>query len=270
MNGASTGSARTGFDEAERQRALMTQLLAARGDPAALATRESGVRALRGLQAYRANADASAARALGSAFPTVHAMVGDEDFEQLAREFWRAAPPERGDLGEWGAELPAWLAAHPQLGRWPYLGDCARLDWALHRCERAADDSFDAASMARLGDTEPDDLRLELAAHVALVESRWPVAMILDAHRRGDDAAFEAVRHALAQPAGESVFVARRGWRAEAVAVDALTAAWTRALLSGASLGAALAAAGESFDFAAWLAQAIPSGWVKGIRATRD
>ena len=116
--------------EAERQRRLMSQLLAARADATGLPTRESGARALRGLQAYRANADASAARALGTAFPTVHALVGDEDFEHLAREFWRAAPPQRGDLGEWGADFAAWLSEHPQLADWPYLGDCARLDWA--------------------------------------------------------------------------------------------------------------------------------------------
>jgi hypothetical protein len=256
--------------EAERQRRLMAQLLAARADAAGLPTRESGARALRGLQAYRANADASAARALGAAFPTVHALVGDEDFEQLAREFWRAAPPQRGDLGEWGAGFADWLGEHPQLTDWPYLGDCARLDWALHACERAADDAFDAASMVRLGDTEPEFLRLELVASLALVESRWPIGMILDAHRRGDDTAFETVRQAIAQSTAESVLVARRGWRGEASVVDAATAAWTRALLGGASLAAALAAAGDTFDFTAWLTQAIQSGWVKGIRVTRD
>jgi len=31
-----------------------------------------------------------------------------------------------------------------------------------------------------------------------------------------------------------------------------------------------MACGGEAFDFAAWLTQAIRSGWVKGIRVTRD
>jgi hypothetical protein len=257
-------------EEAERQRALMARLLAPRADANGLPTRESGARALRGLQAYRVNADASAARALGTAFPTVRTLVGDEDFEQLAREFWRAAPPQRGDLGEWGAALADWLQAHPQLSAWPYLGDCARLDWALHRCERAADDGFDAESIVRLGDTEPEQLRLDLVASLALVESVWPIGMILDAHRRADAAALAVVRDALARPSGESVLVARRGWRGEAQVVDAATATWTRALLAGDSLAAALAAAGEAFDFTAWLTQAIQAGWLKGIRVTRD
>jgi hypothetical protein len=256
--------------EAERQQRLMAQLLAPRADAAPLATRESGERALRGLQAYRANADASAARALASAFPTVEAMVGDEDFEHLAREFWRATPPERGDLGEWGADFAAWLSAHPQLGDWPYLGDSARLDWAMHGCERALDNRFDAESLARLGDTDPAHLVLELAPFVSLVESSWPIGMILAAHRSGDDAAFDAVRSAIAEQRGEAVLVAREGWRADATTVDAATAAWTRQLLGGASLADAMASCGEAFDFAAWLTQAIQSGWVKGIRVTRD
>jgi len=66
------------------------------------------------------------------------------------------------------------------------------------------------------------------------------------------------------------VLVARRGWRGEAQLVDAPTAAWTRALLAGESLADALAAAGEAFDFTAWLTRAIQSGWVKGIRVIRD
>ncbi|HJV63210.1 MAG TPA: putative DNA-binding domain-containing protein, partial [Albitalea sp.] len=116
-------------DEAERQRRLVASLLAARADIEGLPLRESGARALRGLRAYRANADASAARAMASAFPTVQMLIGEEDFAQLAREFWRAAPPLRGDLGEWGDGLADWIASHAQLAAWPYLADCARLDW---------------------------------------------------------------------------------------------------------------------------------------------
>ena len=44
--------------EAQRQRRLLDGLLAAKADVSTLPTREAGARALRGLQAYRANADA--------------------------------------------------------------------------------------------------------------------------------------------------------------------------------------------------------------------
>jgi hypothetical protein len=256
--------------EAVRQSHLMAQLLAPRADPAPLVTRESGPRALRGLQAYRANADASAARALGTAFPTVHALVGADDFEHLSREYRHACPPTLGDLGEWGPDFADWLARHPQLRAWPYLGDCARLDWAMHRCERAEDNALDSASIARLGDTDPQHLVLELAAHLALVESAWPIGMILCAHRDGDDASFAAVREAIAAQRAETVLVARNGWRAQADVIDAGAAAWMRDLFAGAPLAAALAGAADGFDFTAWLTHAIQAGWLKGIRVERD
>jgi hypothetical protein len=256
--------------EAERQRKLLTLLLADRADASALATHETDARALRGLRAYRANADASAARALGTAFPTVAAMVGEEDFSHLARSYWRHEPPARGDLGAWGDGFADWIGAHPALAEWPYLGDCARLDWALHVCERAEDAVLDAPSIARLGDTDPRRLNLLLAPGIAALQSPWPIALILDAHRRNEDAAFDQVRAALEARRAECVLVARQGWRAVVTPIDAATADWTNLLLARTDLATALAQAGEGFDFAAWLTTALPSGWVKGIDVVPD
>ena len=53
--------------EAKRQRLLVEGILAPRAQAEGLPTRESGARALRGLQAYRVNAGASAERALAAA-----------------------------------------------------------------------------------------------------------------------------------------------------------------------------------------------------------
>lgn len=255
--------------EAERQRRLLDGLFAAAVEPSALPTRESGARALRGLQAYRANADASAERALATAFATVKMLLGEDDFRQLAREFWRAAPPQRGDLGEWGEALPGWMVAHPRLAEWPYLADAARLDWALHRCERAADDTPELASVARLGDTDPAQLAVHFMPGIALVESDWPIGLIHRAHHV-DDSLFDALREAIAARRGEAVLVVRDGWKAVPVTLDAPTAAWTRMLLDGGDLGSALAAAGDEFDFAGWLAAALQSNRLKGIRRLGD
>jgi putative DNA-binding protein len=256
--------------EAERQRRLIDGLLAARADESKLPTRETGARALRGLQAYRVNANASAERALGAAFPTVRMLIGQEDFEHLAPEFWRADPPVKGDLAEWGAGFAAWVAAHEQLRDWPYLGDCARLDWALHVCERSQDHVLDGGSLARLGDTDPSRLAVVFAPGVAIIESRWPIGGIHRAHRDEANTSFDAVREAIAQERGEAVIVSRRGWKSVATVVDAATAHWTRQLLEGCDLATAIDHAGESFDFTAWLTNALQSNWVKEIRVTAD
>jgi hypothetical protein len=256
-------------DEAQRQRSLLAALAAAPpGDAAALSLRERGARAARGMEAYRANAESIAERALASAFPTVRAMLGTDDFMHLAREFRAAHPPLRGDLGEWGEALPNWLATHRGLATWPWLGDSARLDWALHRNERADDAVLEAASLSLLESGDPSRLWLRLMPGVALLRSRWPIATLHAAHQLAGEAAeraFEQVRAALAAERAEQVLVARRGWRAVVHPIDAAPAAWTEDLLAGVSLGSALERAGDGFDFAAWLADALRESWLRGV-----
>ena len=259
------------IDEAQRQHGLLAAL--ATGAGALPTLRESGARAARGLEAYRANAEAIAERALASTFATVQAMLGAEDFRHLAREFWRAHPPGRGDLGEWGDALPAWLAAHPGLTAWPWLADAARLDLALHRNERAEDAALDAASLARLESIDPARLHLRLMPGTALLSSAWPIATIHDAHQLEGEAAertFEAVREAIAAGRGEHVLVTRQGWRAVAQAIDPSRAAWTQDLLDGVNLADALTRAGEGFDFAAWLATALRESWLQEVAASQE
>jgi hypothetical protein len=256
------------MNEAERQQRLVARLVADVADTQGLAVRERGARALRGLQAYRANADASAVRALAAAFPTVHLLVGEDDFALLAREHWRASPPQRGDLGAWGGAYADALRGNPRLADFPYLADCARLDWALFQCERAADATLDAASMMRLADTDPGRLVPETMPGVALVASPWPIAQIHAAHHGAGD--FAAARATIASRRGETVLVARSGWKARVHVLDAVTARWMASLRDGADLSRALDAAGPAFDFGAWLAGAIEHGVLKGIRVLAD
>lgn len=262
--------------EAQRQQALLAALALPGSAAAPLRLHELAERAALALGAYRANASALADRALGAAFPTVQAMVGAEDFKPLAREFWHSHPPLRGDMGEWGDAFPAWLQAHTAFAQWPYLGDCARLGLALHRCERAADGVLDAASLLLLESTDPQRLLLRLMPGTALLVSGWPIATMHEAHHaseRDGDSAFETVRAALAKQSGqrgESVLVARQGWRAVVHRLDTPTARWTGSLLAETDLAQALDHAGEGFDFATWLARALSESWLKGVAPLPD
>jgi len=254
-------------DEAQRQQALLRALLSGtRVD----GLREQGERAARGLEAYRANAEAIAERALAAAFPTVQALVGADDFKRLAREFWHAQPPLRGELGEWGDAFAAWLQAHAAMAPWPYLADSARLDFALHCNERAADAMLDAASLSLLGSADPARLRVRLMPGTALIRSAWPIAGIHRAHQlEGAEAeqAFERARDAMAAQRGEDAMVVRQGWRAVVVPLQIADARWIEALLAGASLAQALEQADEDFDFAVWLQTAVRNAWLKEIAA---
>ncbi len=256
--------------EARRQSALLAAIA---GQGAPLSVREPPARVARGLEAYRANAEALAERALGAVFATVQPMVGEENFQHLAFEFWRAHPPPRGDVAEWGGEFPAWLDAHAAMARWPWLGDCARLDLALHHNERAADAVFDGASLALLESTDPALLAMQLMPGTAFLRSRWPIGTIHAAHRvdaAQSEAAFANVRAALDAAHGEQVLVVRQGWRAQAVVLTQADADWVASLLARANLSVALQNAGESFDFARWLGLAVQGQWLKGVAVLHD
>ena len=247
--------------EAARQSALLAALRGAAPAPSARLA-EPGARLQLGLEAYRAHAAATAERALAAAYPTLLALVGAEDFARLARALWRDAPPQRGDLAQWGQDLPTFVEAQAALAEWPYLGDCARLDAAIVRCEGAADAVLDRDTLVWLAEHMPDTLRLRLAPAVQLLASRWPVAALHAAHRDDVEDAVAAVREALATGQAESVVVARTGWRADVMPVDAPVFAWMQALQAHRTLAEALQRAGREFDFSAWLIQALQRGWL--------
>lgn len=252
--------------EVKRQQALMAAILR-RGDGAALAPwlamRPAGV--TRGLQAYQANAGASAERSLAAAFPTVQALVGDDSFAALSRAFWHAEPPLRGDLAQFGAGLPAFIATSEQLADVPYLADVARLDWLLAEAERAQDAEMEPASLQLLSEFDPAQLRLELMPGVALLASAHPVVGIWQAHRAADVGA--QLRAALDAEQGEYALVWREGWRACVDALDAPAARWMHSLLAGESLAVALDHAGDGFAFEPWLVQALQRQWLRRAAA---
>jgi frataxin-like iron-binding protein CyaY len=187
--------------------------------------------------------------------------MGPDDFAALARALWHRAPPERGDLAQWGGDLPPFLAADPGLQDVPYLSDVARVDLAVHLAEMAADAALDPASLQLLAGVDAEGLRLTLAPGATLIESAHPVAAIWLAHRQTGEQRFAAVRSAFAAGQGDAAFVWREGWRGAVVALDPDTAAFHRALLGGATLGAALDAA-PGLDFEAWLTLALQRQWL--------
>jgi hypothetical protein len=219
----------------------------------------------RGLQAYRINAAVSAERALASAYPSVAALVGNESFGALARDLWRRHPPERGDLGVWGAALPAFIADSESLASEPYLADTARLDWLVHLASRAADTPAAPPLLDALATDAPESLCLRLSPGTAVLSSTWPVAAIWLAHlacRADDSERFAGVRAALAAGRGENALVRRDGYAVRVDTLDAAAAAFTRALLDGATLAHALDTAGNGFAFDQWLVQALQQRWL--------
>ena len=253
-------------DEAQRQQQLLAVL---RGDapPETVSVwlRDAAARARRGLQAYAANAGALAERALAAAYPTIAELVGAPAFAALARACWRAHPPQRGDVAQWGSALPGFIAADPQLAGEPYLADVARLDWAVHRAEQASDAGEATIGLDRLATDDPDSLWLHLVSGTTLLSSPHPVATIWLAHRSSAAERFAPVREAFTRGAGEQALVWRQGYKAQVTALPEAAAGFTRAVLAGLSLGQALDEAGPDFSFEPWLLAALQQGWLATV-----
>ena len=222
----------------------------------------AGATAARGLKAYQTNAHLLAERALHATFPVLIQLVGVDNLPGLARAFWHAHPPRRGDLAQWGAELPAFIQASEQLATESYLVDVAAVEWALHRCASAPNLRTDPASFGLLMQHDPLKLQLQLAPGGAVFTSTWPVASILGAHL-SQTPSFDEVRERLRTGRGESILVWREAYRprvreALGAEVDLVTR-----LLQGDALGDALEAAPD-LDFNAWLPMAVQTQLLLG------
>lgn len=264
MNAASSAAT-----ELERQQRLIAAIFAPQPDPAACPNvLQEGARREAGLAAYRGNGLGHARNALRLQFPTVLAMLGNDAFDVLSARYWRACPPRRGDLAWVGEELPAYLTTVDSLQDWPWLTDCARLDWAIWRVAGAAPPRMTNDDLRRLAAEDPAALSLRLAACTAHIPSPWPIVTIHLAHQ--DEAAdWGTVRQAILDGTSQTAWVWRpQGDAAAAVRLIALedaTARWVGALAAGENIAGALDAAGEGFDFAAWMQRALAEGWLDGI-----
>ena len=222
----------------------------------------------RGLQVYQANRAVLAERTLASTYPVIAQLIGLESFEGLARHFWQQHPPERGDMGQWGAHLCDFLGAAPQLAGEPFLSDVARVEWALHCAASAKDMALDAASFALLAKLDSADntppVTLLLSPGVYLLASAYPVVSIVHAHLTGERTLADSA-DLLRRDIGEHALVWRQGFKARVRTTTSAEHALICALDKGLALEAALQQTVHieaDFDFAAWLAAAVQSGLV--------
>ncbi|MGH6647724.1 HvfC/BufC family peptide modification chaperone [Aquabacterium sp.] len=258
------------MDEAQRQAAVLQAIWEGPNGAGPQNTEagwhEHGDALVKGLAAYQGNATATAERALAAAYPTVQALLGEEALAGLARLLWRQHPPRHGDLTAWGDALPDCLARLPEVQDWPYLPDCARLDWARHTAEHAADALFDPESLSLLGTHDPNELAIELRPSLSVLRSDWPLVTLWEAHQPATNpTSLAALREAVAAQRAETAVVWRRHWRAEVVALpQASMASWMISLASGPSrpLSSLLDQALTDFDLGAWLELALRQGWI--------
>ena len=205
---------------------------------------------------YRNNVAVSLTEALHNAFPVLTRLIGAETMDQLAALFLRAHPPSSPLMMHYGAAMPDFLAALPQLAHLGYLPDVARLELAMRRSYHAADANTIAPdAMAALA---PDQLlitRFRFAPSMELIPSDWPLFDIWRFNSQPDAPKPRAI--------AQDVLITRPEFDPVPSPLPAGGAACLTALRDGQMLGDALSAAAEAapdFDLAPLLTQLLQGG----------
>jgi hypothetical protein len=217
------------------------------------------------VQVYRNHVLSSLTEALASTYPVVCRLVDRRFFGFAADAYIRRHPPAGPCLFEYGATFPDFLASFPACADHPYLGDVARLEWAMNATLHAEERS--PIERAALGAVPADDIgrlvvRMDPAA--AWLRSDWPVDRIWRANQ--PDADPEATVDVSAGPVRLEV---RR--RDDAVALrrlDASPFALRSTLAGGATLEAAVnlaLAEDPAFDVTAALRALLDEALVVGL-----
>ena len=173
----------------ELQQAFRDGVLGEPSDALLRAIAGDGLDAAARLQLYRHHVLSTLGAALAGAYPAVGRLVDPRFFAYAADAFVRARPPSGPCLGEYGADFGAFLDDFPPCRHLPYLGDVARLEWAVHAALRAPEmRPLDPERLAAVAPADMAMLRLRLDPSVSLLASPWPVDRVREATRDGDEA----------------------------------------------------------------------------------
>lgn len=203
------------------------------------------------LRVYRNIVSIGHTEALRAAYPVVCRLVGDDFFEGVAVRYLRDVASASGNLQDYGAAFPAFLADLPEAAGVAYLADVAQLEWARQEAYLAADAiPIDRAAFTAVEETDYARLTLNLHPSVRLVRSPYPV---FDIWLFCQEDASDDLQLA---ESGQNVLIRRADAQLAMQALEPGSAAFVAALLANQTLNRALEAASEAdatFDLAACL-----------------
>jgi len=207
---------------------------------------------------YRNNVIVSLVEALAATFPAVKALVGDDFFNEMARQFARRHPPRSPLLFEYGRDFPAFVAAYEPARSLPFLADIAALDRAWLDAYHAADAApLDRTAVAMLEEDQLAAARFAAQPALRLVTSQFPLVTIWQAARENRQPQFAG------DPQPETALVVRPDVEVQVFALSPAEGGFFSALAGEVPLGQAAEsalAADPQFDFPAALARVITSG----------
>jgi hypothetical protein len=121
--------------------------------------------------------------ALRQDFPISARLLGADLFSLLVRDYVRAFPSDHPSIRYLGRALSGFIdrRLRESSGLPPYLGDLARLEWAMNDVFDAEDaDPIGAEDLGQIAPERWPELRFAPIPALILLESKWPLHQLCD------------------------------------------------------------------------------------------
>ncbi len=156
------------------QTAFKAHLLEGAGEIVARVQSTPGLAAEVRLDIYRNAYHARLEEALATDYEALRAVLGEEAFSTLSRDYIQAFPSTHFSLRWFGRKLADFLTVHPPYLARPDLAELARFEWTLAEAFDAADAPIAAeADAARIPPQAWPDLRVSLHPSLRRATCRW-------------------------------------------------------------------------------------------------
>jgi hypothetical protein len=125
---------------------------------------------------------------LGDNFPTLHTLLGDEEFDRCARAYISAHTPSHYSVRWFGNRLADFLAGGQPYAGQPVLAEMAQFEWALRSAFDAADSKTIAVEdVAAVPPESWAGMRIELHPSVQRIDLGWNVPGLWKTIDEGND-----------------------------------------------------------------------------------
>lgn len=151
---------------------------------------ENGIKIESRLGVYQNNILENMTKVLEITYPTIHALVGEEFFKQVAYTYVRENPPSSGDVNLYGENFPDFIASLKQTETLPYLGDVARYEWAINKAYYADNDTaLTPEALKNIEEKDYENICFTLRSSVSLLHSPYAVDEIKEFALKTDEKA---------------------------------------------------------------------------------
>ncbi len=222
------------------------------------------------IQVYQNNARETYRNALRASYPVVERLVGEDCFRGFALQYMRNYPSTSGDLQDYGAALPDFLAELYTASEFAYLPDVARLEWAVEEVQlNRESEPLDLVALSHVDSGRRADVRFRRSASARLICSPYPILSIWTTNQPGQEAEVDL------RSGAEHVVVRRHAGSVELNLIDSVASSLAAHLDDAATFGEAAKALDSEFadepnyDLAAALQLLASTGLLAGFTLER-